>query len=125
MNPIQGFKKGREYMLCTHDVSQSYGNSRNVAESRIGTQTVDQAKVMISYVDMQSVVLELRTEGEIVPRFINELLSSHDRKGGFFIFSVKKKIRRKILEKNESRALSLSRYKRIAKCRKRNDGAER
>ena len=87
MNLIQGFKKGREYMLCTHYISQSYGNSRNVANSRIGTQTVDQAKVMISYVDMQSVVLELRTEGEIVPRFINELLSSHDRRGDFLVSS--------------------------------------
>ena len=75
-------------MLYAHDVSDSYGNSRNVAEKRIGPQQVDEAKVLISYVDMHSFVLELRTEGEIVPRFINELLSSEDRKRGFILFSV-------------------------------------
>ena len=76
-------------MLYAHDVSDCYGNSRSVAEKRIGPigpQQVDEAKVLISYVDMHSFVLELRTEGEIVPRFINELLSSEDRKKGIYTF---------------------------------------
>ena len=78
----KGFKKGREYMLCSHDISDSDDNSRNVAEQRIGAEAVDQVKVRISCIDMESVVLELRTKDKInvVPRFINELLSSHDRK---------------------------------------------
>ena len=78
-------------MLYAHDVSDCYGNSRSVAQKRIGLigpLQVDEAKVLISYVDMHSFVLELRTEGEIVPRFINELLSSEDRKRGFILFSV-------------------------------------